>query len=320
MELGMFTSGYQYYPLERAFAAPDLARGELSGVLALIERHEMPVRVYTPEHNAYPYNYMLGSELQRADALDYLKLCLNMGKALGADHTLISTGHGGYTASRRELRSRLVRCLRELADHAESIGHTILLEALTPYETNVCTTAGELSETLETVDSPALMGMCDVVPPWVIREPITNYLDQLGGRMAHLHLVDGDGNSDSHLIPGDGCIPLPELLEDLSSTITETALCGLGQSACKPVQSTLKYFRDEYLAHVVEKHCPHCNGRKKELHIDPELCKGCGKCMRQCPMEAISGQIRMPHVIDTEKCIKCGACWGCCPFGAIREE
>ena len=88
----------------------------------------------------------------------------------------------------------------------------------------------------------------------------------------------------------------------------------------KPVQSTLKYFRDEYLAHVVEKHCPHCNGRKKELHIDPELCKGCGKCMRQCPMEAISGQIRMPHVIDTEKCIKCGACWGCCPFGAIREE
>ena len=102
--------------------------------------------------------------------------------------------------------------------------------------------------------------------------------------------------------------------------ITETALCGLGQSACKPVQSTLKYFRDEYLAHVVEKHCPHCNGRKKELRIDPELCKGCGKCMRQCPMEAISGQIRMPHVIDTEKCIKCGACWGCCPFGAIREE
>lgn len=185
MELGMFTSGYQYYPLERPSPTPGVSDTTISnsgaagptpspptwpgesfpGVLALIERHEMPVRVYTPEHNAYPYNYMLGSELQRADALDYLKLCLNMGKALGADHTLISTGHGGYTASRRELRDRLVRCLRELADHAESIGHTILLEALTPYETNVCTTAGELSETLETVDSPALMGMCDVVPP-----------------------------------------------------------------------------------------------------------------------------------------------------------
>ena len=124
----------------------------------------------------------------------------------------------------------------------------------------------------------------------------------------------------TRIVNNEGCLEDLDLLEELSSTISETALCGLGQSACKPVQSTLKYFRDEYLAHVVDKHCPHCNGRKKELQIDPVLCKGCGKCMKQCPMEAISGQIRMPHVIDTSKCIKCGACWGCCPFGAIREE
>ena len=124
----------------------------------------------------------------------------------------------------------------------------------------------------------------------------------------------------TRIVNNEGSLEDLDLLEELSATISETALCGLGQSACKPVQSTLKYFRDEYLAHVVDKHCPHCNGRKKVLQIDPELCKGCGKCMRQCPMEAISGQIRMPHVIDTEKCIKCGACWGCCPFGAIREE
>jgi len=132
------------------------------------------------------------------------------------------------------------------------------------------------------------------------------------------------GNAE-HLSSGaqnlaQGATEQASAVEELSATISETALCGLGQSACKPVQSTLKYFRDEYLAHVVDKHCPHCNGRKKVLQIDPELCKGCGKCMRQCPMEAITGQIRMPHVIDTEKCIKCGACWGCCPFGAIREE
>ena len=122
------------------------------------------------------------------------------------------------------------------------------------------------------------------------------------------------------IVANEGTLEDLDLLEELSATITETALCGLGQSACKPVQSTLKYFRNEYLAHVVDKHCPHCNGRKKELQIDPELCKGCGKCKRQCPMEAIDGQIRMPHTIDTTKCIKCGACWGTCPFGAIREE
>ena len=122
------------------------------------------------------------------------------------------------------------------------------------------------------------------------------------------------------IVANEGTLEDLDLLAELSRTITETALCGLGQSACKPVQSTLKYFRNEYLAHVVDKHCPHCNGRKKELQIDPELCKGCGKCKRQCPMEAIDGQIRMPHTIDTTKCIKCGACWGACPFGAIREE
>ena len=122
------------------------------------------------------------------------------------------------------------------------------------------------------------------------------------------------------IVANEGTMEDLDLLEELSRTITETALCGLGQSACKPVQSTLKYFRNEYLAHVVDKHCPHCNGRKKVLQIDATLCKGCGKCKRQCPMEAIDGQIRMPHTIDTEKCIKCGACWGSCPFGAIREE
>ena len=108
------------------------------------------------------------------------------------------------------------------------------------------------------------------------------------------------------------------LLEELASTITETALCGLGQSACKPVVSTLKYFRHEYLAHVRDKHCPHCNGRKKKVIIDQNLCRGCGKCKSTCPMEAISGEKRSPHFIDNEKCITCGACWGSCPFGAIN--
>ena len=119
------------------------------------------------------------------------------------------------------------------------------------------------------------------------------------------------------IVSNEGTMDDLELLENLSNTITETALCGLGQSACKPVQSTLRYFRDEYLAHVVDHHCPICNGRKRHLEIIPELCKGCGKCARNCPMDAISGQIRMPHVIDTTKCIHCGACWGACPFGAI---
>ena len=119
------------------------------------------------------------------------------------------------------------------------------------------------------------------------------------------------------IIANEGSPDDLELLEALSDTITDTALCGLGQTTCKPVMSTLRHFRQDYLHHVVDHHCPICNGRRRRLEIKADLCKGCGKCAKNCPMEAISGQLRMPYTIDNEKCIHCGACWGACPFGAI---
>ncbi|MEG0779211.1 MAG: NADH-ubiquinone oxidoreductase-F iron-sulfur binding region domain-containing protein [Oscillospiraceae bacterium] len=122
------------------------------------------------------------------------------------------------------------------------------------------------------------------------------------------------------IIDNKGTLEDLDLLEELADTITTTSLCGLGQSACKPVQSTLRYFREEYLAHVVDKHCPHCNGKKKGLVIDPALCKGCGKCRKGCPVEAITGAPKTAHVIDIETCIRCNACVSSCPFGAIHEE
>ena len=122
------------------------------------------------------------------------------------------------------------------------------------------------------------------------------------------------------IIANKGTLEDLDLLEELADTISSTALCGLGQSACKPVQSTLKYFRDEYLRHVVDHHCPICNKEKPHPTIDPEKCKGCGKCRKNCPMEAISGAVKQPHTIDPEKCINCGACVTTCPFGAITAS
>ena len=119
---------------------------------------------------------------------------------------------------------------------------------------------------------------------------------------------------------GRGTMQHITLLEELSETISATALCGLGKTAASPVVSTMKYFRDEYIAHVVDKKCP--AGQCKALvtlQIDPELCKGCSKCSRVCPVGAISGEIKKPFKIDTTKCIKCGACKEGCPFHAVKE-
>ncbi len=121
----------------------------------------------------------------------------------------------------------------------------------------------------------------------------------------------------NRIVDNKGTLEDLDLLEELADTISHTALCGLGQSACKPVQSTLKYFREEYLAHVVDHHCPICNKEKPHPTIDADKCKGCGKCRKNCPMEAISGTTKQVHIINSEKCINCGACVTNCPFGAI---
>ncbi len=132
------------------------------------------------------------------------------------------------------------------------------------------------------------------------------------------------GNKRMHetlekICQGKGTMEDLDYLDNLSKVIKDTALCGLGQTSPNPVLSTMQYFRDEYLAHVVDKKCP--AGRCKALRsyvINADKCMGCTLCAKNCPTSAITGDKKVPHVIDQSKCIKCGTCYEKCKFGAIE--
>ena len=235
LKVGMFTSGYQRNSLEHCFMdakeygydyielwggrphayAPDLKAGDINEVRRLIEKYEMPVLGYTPEHNAYPYNYMIGSEAQRRDAVDYLKLSLEMAKEMGAEFVLTSPANGGYLATYDQLWSRLEKNIQELGDYAAKLEIKLVVEALTPYESNFFTRANDLVELFRRVDNPYVVGMCDIVPPFVQHESIMAYFDKLGNKMDHMHIIDGENGSDTHLIPGEGNIPIKEMLYEM---------------------------------------------------------------------------------------------------------
>ena len=123
------------------------------------------------------------------------------------------------------------------------------------------------------------------------------------------------------IVDGKGTMEDLDTLEKLANTVKDGSLCGLGKSAPNPVLSTLRFFRDEYVAHIKDKKCPAgvCTSMLS-YNIDPEKCKGCSKCARNCPVGAISGELKSPYTIDQDKCIKCGACISNCPFKAIEKK
>ncbi|MHB8758430.1 MAG: NADH-ubiquinone oxidoreductase-F iron-sulfur binding region domain-containing protein, partial [Bacillota bacterium] len=125
----------------------------------------------------------------------------------------------------------------------------------------------------------------------------------------------------TRITEGQGTMDDLDKLEELAQMVKETSLCGLGQTAPNPVLTTLKYFRDEYIAHIVDKRCPaHVCKALIKFRIDSDKCKACLICKRSCAQQAISGDKKVVHLIDQAKCTQCGTCEQVCPFGAVIRE
>ena len=235
MKLGLFTSGYQYLNLERAFsdakalhydyielwggfphAYPlDMDEERLDEILSLSRKHDLPIPIYTPEHNAYPYNYMLADNSQMKRIIKYFYQAIETAKRLGAKYMLVSVGHGGQVLGEKDRLEKLTAFLEILLEKAQQEGIIILLETLTPYESNTCTRLSDLKSILDYFSSDHLFGMCDLVASYSQGETIEEYLDTLGDKMGHIHLVDYDGQTDTHLIPGEGLLDIPKILATL---------------------------------------------------------------------------------------------------------
>jgi NADH-quinone oxidoreductase subunit F len=124
----------------------------------------------------------------------------------------------------------------------------------------------------------------------------------------------------NRITKGEGQVSDVQQLQSLAEVLSGAALCALGTTAANPVLSTIRYFRDEYDAHILDRRCPAKECRGLFIYqIDAEACKGCGICLKNCPVEAITGERKAPHVIDQQKCTRCGTCWEKCPFTAVLK-
>ena len=235
IKTALFTAGFSNYPLERAFEAaarnkydgieiggfrphayaPDLARGGAEKIRRLSERYALPIVSYAPENTGSPYSLVFADKVMNAESLEYFKLTLDMAKAIGSEYCMFACNHPGYGRNREDVKKLFIDNMRILAEHAESIGETIILEPVTPYEGTIVTTSDDVRWALDQVDSPRFKCMLDLACPLTCGEPVCDYFEKMGSDVRHVHFIDCMSTSADHLIPGDGEMDFPRIVSYL---------------------------------------------------------------------------------------------------------
>ena len=229
MKISLFSTGFSRYPIERTFEAaarcgydsvdiggfrphayaPDLAKGGAAKIRRLSADYRLPVFSYVPENTGSPYSLVFEDPAMNAESIAYFKLALDMAQEIGAEYCMLACNHPGYGRNREDVKKRFIENMRVLSEYAGSIGQTILLEPVTPYEGTIVTNSDDVRWALDEINSPACQCVLDLACPLTCGEPVSAYFEKMGGAIRQLHFIDSLASSEDHLIPGDGEMDFP---------------------------------------------------------------------------------------------------------------
>ncbi len=250
LKLSFLSMVYQRYGLEKVFREADRmgfngveiwgARPHayafdcddklIEHIRTLSRDWNIKIAAYTPENCVYPYSLCSQSAKERRETVEYYKLALDVAAQIGAPLIQITPGDPGYEGSEDADWGHLCETLAEVCQHGEKVGVDVVMETLTPYESLILTSAGDLARLLADVPSPRLYGMMDMVNPFVMRESFSNYFRLLGDKMGHIHVADSDGKTSAHVPLGTGCIemePVVSLIDRMGySRYCSIEICG----------------------------------------------------------------------------------------------
>lgn len=224
MKTAWFTAGASKYPIEKSFewaakygydgieiggfrphAYPlDLIKGDAKKIRELSQKYNLPIISYAPENTGSPHSLVFADKRFNQDSLDYFKIALDAAKEIGSAYCMFACNHPGYGRNKEDVKKLFIDNIKVLAEHAEKIGQTIILEPVTPYEGTILVTSDDLLWAVDAVDSPMVKGMLDLACPITGREPVIEYFHKLGKNLCHIHFIDAAADSEDHLIPGDG--------------------------------------------------------------------------------------------------------------------
>lgn len=235
MKISMFTGGFSKYPLERAFEvaakcgydgieiggfrphayAPDLVDGGTEKIRKMSKDFGLPIVSYAPENTGSPYSLVFEDKKMNKESLEYFKLTLDVAKAIGSEYCMFACNHPGYGRNKEDVKKLFIENMQILAEHAEKIGQTIILEPVTPYEGTVVVSSDDVKWALEQVNSSRFKCMLDLAAPFTYGEPMSSYFEKMGSDCKHIHFVDCEKTSEDHLIPGDGQMDFPRIIHYL---------------------------------------------------------------------------------------------------------